>query len=88
LFLTSLKTTPSILLERKLQFKRLIWPEVVEVIKNLRTGKGYNLCKAFNEEMPRLSEYNEKIPVARTEIFSWLRMLNEIRTFFSENFTP
>jgi len=32
LFLTSLKTIPSILLERKLQFKRLIWPEVVEVI--------------------------------------------------------
>ncbi len=32
LFLTSLKTIPSILLERRLQFKRLIWPEVVEVI--------------------------------------------------------
>ncbi|MDZ4228849.1 MAG: oligosaccharide flippase family protein [Patescibacteria group bacterium] len=32
LFLTSLKTIPSILLERKLQFKRLIWPEVVEVV--------------------------------------------------------
>jgi len=32
LFLTSLKTIPSILLERQLQFKRLIWPEVVEVI--------------------------------------------------------
>ena len=32
LFLTSLKTIPSILLERKLQFNRLIWPEVVEVV--------------------------------------------------------
>ncbi|MBU1500334.1 oligosaccharide flippase family protein [Patescibacteria group bacterium] len=32
LFLTSLKTIPSILLERKLKFNRLIWPEVVEVI--------------------------------------------------------
>ncbi len=32
LFLTSLKTIPSILLERKLKFTRLIWPEVVEVI--------------------------------------------------------
>jgi len=32
LFFTSLKTIPSILLERKLQFKRLIWPEVVEVV--------------------------------------------------------
>lgn len=32
LFLTSLKTIPSILLERKLKFSRLIWPEVVEVI--------------------------------------------------------
>ena len=32
LFLTSLKTIPSILLERKLKFTRLIWPEVVEVV--------------------------------------------------------
>lgn len=32
LFLTSLKTIPSILLERKLKFNRLIWPEIVEVI--------------------------------------------------------
>lgn len=32
LFLTSLKTIPSILLERKLKFNRLIWPEVVEVV--------------------------------------------------------
>jgi len=32
LFLTSLKTIPSILLERRLKFNRLIWPEVVEVI--------------------------------------------------------
>jgi len=32
LFLTSLKTIPSILLERKLEFKKLIIPEVVEVI--------------------------------------------------------
>lgn len=32
LFLTSLKTIPSILLERKLKFTRLVWPEVVEVI--------------------------------------------------------
>lgn len=32
LFLTSLKTIPSILLERKLKFNLLIWPEVVEVV--------------------------------------------------------
>lgn len=32
LFLTSLKTIPSILLERKLKFNQLIWPEVIEVI--------------------------------------------------------
>lgn len=32
LFLTSLKTIPSILLERRLKFNRLIWPEVVEVV--------------------------------------------------------
>lgn len=32
LFLTSLKTIPSILLERRLCFNRLIWPEVVEVV--------------------------------------------------------
>ncbi|MFH0943418.1 MAG: lipopolysaccharide biosynthesis protein [Candidatus Beckwithbacteria bacterium] len=32
LFLTSLKTIPSILLERKLKFNRLVWPEIVEVI--------------------------------------------------------
>lgn len=32
LFLTSLKTIPSILLERKLKFNLLIWPEVIEVI--------------------------------------------------------
>lgn len=32
LFLTSLKTIPSILLERKLQFSKLVIPEVVEVV--------------------------------------------------------
>ena len=32
LFLTSLKTIPSILLERKLKFNLLIWPEIVEVV--------------------------------------------------------
>ena len=32
LFLTSLKTIPSILLERRLNFNRLIWPEAVEVV--------------------------------------------------------
>lgn len=32
LFLTSLKTIPSILLERQLKFNRLIWPEVAEVV--------------------------------------------------------
>lgn len=43
LFLTSLKTIPSILLERKLKFNQLIWPEVVEVIsfQALAVGLAY-----------------------------------------------